>query len=78
MKNSEKREVNKALAMFLQVSISMIVPIIMCTLAGLFIGKATDNKLVIIGGILIGIVAGFNGVYRQLKRYIKDEDNKKA
>ncbi len=69
------KDVSKALALFTQVAISMLVPIFIC----FFIGRAIDSFLGINGIFLIiftvmGILAGFRSVYMLVKSFFKDKD----
>ncbi len=63
----------KALALVMQISINMIVPIFVCSLVGVFITNKTGKTWVFIVAFIIGVVAGINGCYRLLKDYLKDE-----
>lgn len=71
-KKDSRKDINNALILVLQVGISMIVPILMCTLFGVFLSKRLDMPMISLGAIIIGCIAGFNGVYRLLKGYLKD------
>lgn len=69
------KDSTKALALFSQIAVSMIVPIFIC----FFIGKAIDGLLGINGIFLIiftilGIMAGFRSVYVLVKGFYKDKD----
>ncbi len=79
MKDKKKvnREVANSLVMVLQFGINAIVPILLCMAIGIFITKITksDSDMFAIGGILIGILAGFNGAYRSVKGYLKNEES---
>ena len=44
MKRDNKKEVMNALIMVFQFGINMIVPIFLCTLAGVWIGKKTGDR----------------------------------
>lgn len=63
--------------MVLQFGINVIVPILLCMAIGILLSKVTKSHsdLYIIGGILIGIVAAFNGAYRSVKGYLKNEES---
>ena len=76
-KNKQNREVANALVMVLQFGINAVVPILLCMAIGIFIDKLTGIKghCFTIAGILIGILAGFNGAYRSVKGYLKNEES---
>lgn len=76
-KKKTNREVANSLVMVLQFGINVIVPIFFCMAVGIFLSKVTSSHsdMYIIGGILIGIVAAFNGAYRSVKGYLKNEES---
>lgn len=76
-KRKQNREVANSLVMVLQFGINVIVPILLCMAIGILLSKVTKSHsdLYIIGGILIGIVAAFNGAYRSVKGYLKNEES---
>ncbi len=65
------KEVAGSFVLVLQFGIGIITPILMCSLIGFWLTGKTGAKAYAIGGILIGIVAGINGGYRQVRKYIK-------
>ena len=74
-KNKQNREVANSLVMVLQFGINVIVPILLCTVVGAALTKAFGSKGYTIAGILIGILAAFNGAYRSVKGYLKNEES---
>ena len=76
-KRKQNREVANSLVMVLQFGINVIVPILLCMAIGILLSKVTKSHsdLYIIGGILIGIIAAFNGAYRSVKGYLKNEES---
>ena len=70
-KKKTNRAVASALVLVLQLGINVIVPILLCTAAGLGLAKLFGSKGFTIGGILIGVVAAGNGAYRFLRGYLK-------
>lgn len=69
------KEITRALALFTQIAISMLVPIFLC----FFIGRAIDNFFKLNGVFLIiftiiGIMAGFKSVYSLVGYFYKDKD----
>lgn len=70
------KDIAKALALFTQIAISMLVPIFIC----FFVGNAIDKVFNIKGIFLImftvlGILAGFRSVYVLVKVFFKDKDS---
>ena len=73
-RKSQRGEVAEMLALIFQISISMIVPIGVCTYIGYKIGQLTGGgagKYAAVIGFVIGAAAGMNGVYRLVKKYLK-------
>lgn len=75
MKRDNKKEVMNALIMVFQFGINMIVPIFLCTLAGVWIGKKTGADWVTVPLFFIGAFAGANNIYRMVQKFLKSEDD---
>lgn len=60
-----------ALIMVLQFGISMIVPILLCTLFGVWLGEKTGISWLAIPLFFVGAVAGGQNVYRMAKKFMK-------
>lgn len=78
MKRDNKKEVMNALIMVFQFGINMIVPIFLCTLAGVWIGKKTGADWVTVPLFFIGAFAGANNIYRMVQKLLKPEDDDRA
>lgn len=61
--------------MVTQFGINMLVPILLCTLLGVYIGKKFDVPIITIPLFLVGALAGFRNVYRLAKRLYEDKGN---
>ncbi|MDO4299873.1 MAG: AtpZ/AtpI family protein [Clostridia bacterium] len=69
------RESTKALALFTQIAVSMIVPIFLCFFAGYAIDRVFGiNGIFLIIFTIIGVMAGFRSVYVLVKDFYKDKD----
>ena len=77
-KKSVDSELGRTFVLILQIGINMLVPIFVCLAAGLFIGKKIDASWPMVAGILIGVIAGYNGVYKLVKGFLKNEKDKKT
>ncbi len=76
MKNN--RKVFQALTLILQFSLNMIVPILMCTMLGVWIGRRYDMPIVTIPLFIVGALAGFTNIFKMAKKiYGQDGDSKK-
>lgn len=78
MKRDNKKEVMNALIMVFQFGINMIVPIFLCTLAGVWIGKKTGADWVTVPLFFLGAFAGANNIYRMVQKFLKPEDDGRA
>lgn len=67
----ENREVAKALILILQISLTMLVPILLCVLGGAWLDGHFGTKWIAIVGFVLGVIAGFQNVYRLVKRYFR-------
>lgn len=79
--NQDKKDVHNALVMIFQFSINMLVPIVLCTLIGVWLGNKTDINWLVVPFFFIGALAGYTNIYKMVKRYLKDKStdrNKEA
>ncbi len=71
MKN--RRSVFQAFTMIIQFSLNMIVPIVMCTLLGVWIGEKFQMPVVAIPLFLMGALAGFRNIFIMAKKIYQDD-----
>ncbi len=71
-----KKNVYQSIAMITQFGINMIVPILMCTLLGVYIGKKFDMMIIVIPLFIIGALAGFRNVYIMAKKIFEQESDR--
>lgn len=75
MKNN--RKVFQAMTLVLQFGLNMIVPICMCTLFGVWLGKKYDMLWITIPLFIMGALAGFTNIFKMAKN-IYGQDSKKS
>ena len=63
----ENREIANALIMILQISVTMLVPILLCSLGGAWLDGKFGTKWIGVVGFILGAIAGFQNVYRLVK-----------
>jgi F0F1-type ATP synthase assembly protein I len=66
----------QSFALLGQIGINMIVPILLCTLFGAFLGRKFDLPLLAIPFFILGALAGFRNVYRLAKKLNENEGEK--
>lgn len=71
-----KKNVYQSIAMITQFGINMIVPILMCSLLGVYIGKKIDMMIIVIPLFIIGALAGFRNVYIMAKKIFEQESDR--
>ena len=71
-----KKNVYQSIAMITQFGSNMIVPILMCTLLGVYIGKKFDMMIIVIPLFIIGALAGFRNVYIMAKKIFEQESDR--
>lgn len=69
----ESRNVWQALALVLQFGLNMIVPIVLCTFLGIWIGNKTGATWAVIPLFFIGALSGFTSIYKMSKNLMKDD-----
>lgn len=71
MKN--KKKVFQAFTMVIQFSFNMLVPIIMCTLFGAWLGQKIHVPVIAILFFFMGAFAGFRNIYIMAKKIYQDD-----
>ena len=76
MKKNNNKQIFDALIMVFQFGINMIVPILMCTALGVWLGKRYNIPMITIPLFAMGALAGFKNVFRMAKKiYGQDGDS---
>lgn len=66
MKNQKK--VFQSLTLILQFGLNMIVPIVLCMMFGICLGRKYDILWITIPFFVIGALAGFTNIYKMAKK----------
>ncbi len=64
----------QAFTMIMQFGLNMLVPIVMCTLLGVWIGKRCGMPIITVPFFLVGAVAGFRNIFIMAKKIYKSDD----
>ena len=64
------------LLLIFQITISMLVPIALCMYIGYRIGLKPGAPCPAVLGLFIGAIAGFQSVYRLVKKYLRQQDRR--
>lgn len=71
----DKKKVYQSFALVMQFGINMIVPILLCTFIGVWLGSRTGKDFIVIPLFFIGAFAGFRNIYRMAKSVFEDNTN---
>ena len=74
----KNKSVFRSLVLVTQFGISMLVPILLCTLLGVYIGKKFSIPVIAVPLFIMGALAGFRNVYIMAKRVYEDKDEGNA
>ena len=74
----KNRGVLRSLVLVTQFGISMLVPILLCMLLGVYIGKKFSIPVIAVPLFIIGALAGFRNVYIMARRVYEDKDEGNA
>ena len=77
MRKVNMRELTESFSMVLQFGLNMIIPIAMCIALGVWIGDKYDMDWVVIPLFFVGALAGFNSIYKMIRKYLKKKDTTK-
>ncbi len=68
-----KRSVYRSLALITQFGINMLVPIFLCVMAGVYLGKKFEINWITIPLFAMGALAGFRNIFIMAKKIYSDE-----
>lgn len=66
MKNN--RKIFQSLTLILQFGLNMIVPIVMCTMLGVWIGERYNIPIITVPLFMVGALAGFTNIFKMAKK----------
>lgn len=69
----KKQKVFQAFTMVIQFGLNMIVPIVMCTLFGVWIGEKIHMPAITVLLFLMGSIAGFRNIFMMAKKIYQDD-----
>ncbi len=72
------KSVYRSLALITQFGINMLVPVFLCTIAGVFLGKKFSMDWIVIPLFAIGALAGFRNVFIMAKKIYSQESPSRA
>ena len=72
MRKKESNEVANALVLIVQIGVTMLVPILLCAIGGAWLDHKLGTRWISVLGVILGAIAGFQNVYRLVKKYLKD------
>ena len=67
-----QREVFRNLTLIFQFGINMLVPILLCTFAGIFLDRLLGTSFIVIILFFLGAMAGFRNIYIFAKNSVRD------
>ena len=62
------------MTLILQFGLNMIVPIVMCTLLGAWLGKKYGMPIITVPLFIMGALAGFNNIFKMAKKIYGQEN----
>ncbi len=73
-----KNSVFQSLILVTQFGINMLVPILLCTMIGAYLGKKFSIPIIAVPLFLIGALAGCRNVWIMAKKLFEDKDGSNA
>ena len=71
-------KVFQSLTLILQFGLNMIVPIFLCTMLGVWLGKKYNIPLITIPLVIVGALAGFTNIFKMAKKIYGQEGDDKT
>lgn len=70
-----KKDVWQSMVLIMQFGINMIVPILMCTALGVYLGNRWNVKILVVPLFIIGALAGFRNCFIMARKIYEKKDN---
>ncbi len=71
-----RKNVYQSFTMVMQFGLNMIVPILMCTMLGVYIGEKYDILFIVAPLFFIGALAGVRNIYKMAKKIFEQESDR--
>ncbi len=71
-----RKNVYQSFTMVMQFGLNMIVPILMCTMLGVYIGEKYDILFIVAPLFFIGALAGVRNIYKMAKKIYEQESDR--
>lgn len=65
---NQNRKIFQSLTLILQFGLNMIVPIVMCTMLGVWLGEKYDISWITIPLFIMGALAGFTNIFKMARK----------
>lgn len=72
-----KKGVYQSLVLVTQFGINMLVPIFLCSMAGVYIGKRFSMKWIVIPLFFLGALAGFRNIHIMARKIYQQKEERK-
>lgn len=69
----KKRQVFQSFTFVLQFGINMIIPILMCTMLGVWLGDKYNMPIITVPLFIIGALAGFTNIFKMARQNYKQD-----
>lgn len=73
-----KKSVYRSLALITQFGINMLVPIFLCVMAGIWLGRKFSVEWITIPFFAVGALAGFRNIFIMAKKIYANEDTDRS
>lgn len=73
---NKKKNVLRSLTLISQFGINMLVPIFICSFAGMFIDKHLGTSFFMVILFFVGAIAGFRNIFILARHFYEDKDQK--
>lgn len=69
----DSRKIFMSLTLILQFGLNMIVPIVMCTLLGVWLGEKYDIPVITVPLFIVGALAGFTNIFKMARKIYRQD-----
>ena len=76
-RKSDPGSIVRSLAMVTQLSVTLLTPVLLCTLLGVFLDRKAGTRYLALAGLLLGILAGSRNAWQLLTRISRKDEERK-
>lgn len=76
-RKSNPKSIARSLAMVTQLSLTLLTPLVLCTLVGMWADKKLGTRYLVMAGLVLGLLAGARNAYQMAVHVSRMDEERK-